>query len=226
MSIPAPSDPGAPTNEALLELLGFTAYIRLGLFALISKHTYGAPGLRAAQRMATIGVRVGNQQQVLLDVADRYGVDSFTLMRPFSGLFVDFEARTQESTWWEGVLKAVVGHGVAGDLARILVQALPDDIRDDVSAALVHADRDQDLRVTQMVAAAAQEDEELAGRLSLWGRRVVGEALMLCRTALVTHPQLAGLARTVRPADAGEHWLWEALKAEHTARMERMGLAS
>ncbi|MCL2595743.1 MAG: ferritin-like domain-containing protein [Promicromonosporaceae bacterium] len=262
---------GPDEEAALLELAGFTAYVRLGLFGLIAKHTYGAPGLRAAQRMQTIAVRIGQQQQALLNVGAERGVDPVALMRPFGGLFDSFEARTAESSWWEGVLKAVVGHGVASDLCRLLARGLPDEVGAAVRAALVHADRDKDLRITQMIAVAAERDPVLASRLSLWGRRVAGESLTLSWEILQTRLLLADLAETayrlreeipldldsdepvsrhstretlqdlgsatpLRSAQSGMGekddegmgaiaWVLDELKAEHSRRMERMGLA-
>ena len=223
-------------DAALLELLAVAAYTRLGLFSLIARHAVGAPDLRHAHRMVVIGTRVGASQQELVELARSRGGDPIATMRTYSGMLSGFEERTQESLWWEGVLKAVVGHGVAGDLCRLLAHGLPQADDDAVNAALVPADRDQDLRVTQLVAEAAGADERLASRLGLWGRRVVGESLELSQQLLTTRPLLADLARAAAEAaarDAGTDapadvvaWVIGELTAEHARRMDRMGLAA
>ncbi|MFD6178118.1 hypothetical protein ACFWE7_13885, partial [Isoptericola sp. NPDC060282] len=84
---------------------------------------------------------------------------------------------------------------------------------------------------TGVLAEAASSDGVLAARLALWGRRVVGEALGLVPVLLAAHPQLAALAADAREAasDGGaspQAWLVSRLTAEHTRRMDRMGLAA
>lgn len=222
-------------EAALVELAGLTAYVRMGLFGLIARQTFGAPSLEAAMRMETVAVRIGNQQQALYAAMAERGNDPVELLRPFTGVLDAFDARTQPSTWWEGVLKAVVGHGVAGDLCRLLATALPDAVGPAVGEALVHADRDQDLRVTQMVQQAAAHDARLASRLALWGRRIVGESLRLSQDLLSSRPALARLARTAAESAAASGaaapadpiaWVIIELTAEHARRMDWMGLAA
>ena len=230
-AVPATS---SADEAALLELLGVSAYIRLGQFALVARHAVGAPDLTAAQRLLVVATRAGASQQELIELARSRGADPVALMSPYSGILSAFEARTQESLWWEGVVKAVVGHGVCADLCSVLAHGLPQADDAAVNAALVPPDRDQDLRVTQMVAAAAAEDPKLASRLGLWGRRVVGESLELSQQLLVTRPVLGGLARAAAdsaaaasgaqaPSDAIA-WVINELTAEHARRMDRMGL--
>src|SRR5690349_2004645 len=112
-------------DAPLLELAGLAAYVRLRLFGLVGGHTLGTPDLAAAHRMMTVAVRVGEQQQLLLAIGAERGVEPVELMSPFLGVLDSFDARTQQSTWWEGLIKGVVGHGVSSDLCRLLARGLP-----------------------------------------------------------------------------------------------------
>ncbi|GAB2453127.1 ferritin-like fold-containing protein [Xylanimonas ulmi] len=218
-----------------LEVTGLAAYVRLGLFGLIGAHTWDAPDLASAQRMVTIGLRVGEQQRALLAIGAAHGVEPVALMAPFAGVLDSFEARTAESTWWEGLLKGVVGHGVASDLCRLLARGLPSGLAAEVGAAMAYHDDDE--RSTAIIRAGVDADERLASRLALWGRRVVGESLSLSQTLLVTRPSFGVLAQAVTPSDADTDdgdaapagavaWVLSELTAEHTRRMDRMGLAA
>ncbi|WP_280949937.1 ferritin-like fold-containing protein [Xylanimonas protaetiae] len=230
---PYPGRHDDPEDTPLLELAGLAAYVRLGLFGLVGAHTVGAPDLDAAHRMMTVAVRVGEQQQELLAIGASRGVEPVELMRPFVGVLDSFEARTHESTWWEGLLKGVVGHGVSTDLCRLLATGLPAADASVVTAALAY-EVDEPERVTSVVRAATDADPRLASRLALWGRRVVGESLSLCQELLATRPGLAELARRAAAASAGDGeppadavaWAMGELTAEHTRRMDRMGLAA
>ncbi|ACZ29813.1 hypothetical protein Xcel_0775 [Xylanimonas cellulosilytica DSM 15894] len=220
-----------PEDAPLLELAGLAAYVRLGLFGLVGAHTLGAPDLEAAHRMMTVAVRVGEQQQKLLAIGAERGVEPVELMRPFLGVLDSFDARTVQSTWWEGLLKGIVGHGVSSDLCRLLARGLPDDDEAAVVGAMTY-EADESDRVTSVVRAATDADPRLGSRLALWGRRVVGESLSLCQELLATRPGLAELARRAAAASGGDApvdavaWAMSELTAEHTRRMDRMGLAA
>jgi hypothetical protein len=241
------SEPGTtlrPTADAstdepwLLELVGLAAYVELGTFGLFASHSAHAPDLARRQVLAEVADRVLRRQRGLLEIAQARGVESVDLMSPFDGVLADFDARTVPHSWWEGLLKGIVGHGVAEDLCRILANGLsgPDAA---TVLAVVERPRD-DGAATVMLAEAVKRDDVLAARLALWGRRVVGEALRLAQTVLSKHPVFATMARAAGSAVSGgaatgaaaergtevPAWLLAQLTAEHTRRMDRIGLAA
>ena len=87
-----------------------------------------------------------------------------------------FHAHTAPSDWYEGLIKAYVGDGLAADFYREIAAYL--DAR--------HPRPDHRARsrtpgtptfVVDRVRAAIAADPRLGGRLALWGRRLMGEAL-------------------------------------------------
>ncbi len=233
-SIPPSASQTAPDGDdgaaALLELLGLAAYTELATFGLLASRSVDAPELPARQTLAEAAEQALGRQRRLLAIGGDHGVPSVDLMAPFDGALADFDARTEPGSWWEGLLKGAVGHGVAADLCTALARGLSDD---DAAAVLaVVADATRADAATRLLTEAAGHDDVLASRLALWGRRVVGEALKLTQTLLATRPRLAALARAAAPAD-GETtngdvppWLLAQLTAEHTRRMDRIGLAA
>ncbi|WP_159798665.1 ferritin-like fold-containing protein [Puerhibacterium puerhi] len=223
-------------DGALAELVGLAGYVELRTFGLLAAHAVGAPDLAGAQQLARVAGRVLRRQEELLAVGTAQGADELSLMEPFRHVLDPFDERTPASSWWEGLLKGVVGHGVAGDLCRLLARGLPAQDAAAVGAAIgvTDAEREHDDAATVLVRSAAQADAVLASRLALWGRRVVGESLTLAQTLLAQRPALAGLAREAarrfhQPGEAGVDvtaWVLSELTAEHTRRMDRMGLAA
>jgi hypothetical protein len=230
---PGPTDTPAH-DDGLVVLTGLAAYLELAAFGLLASRSVDAPDLVTRQSLATVAGRVLARQRRLLDVAAARGRDAGTAMAPFDGVLADFDARTAPDGWAEGLLKGVVGHGVAQDLCRELAAGLPPAD----GAALRRAVDDDgpeeaDAPATVVLAEAASTDEVLASRLALWGRRVVGEALGLVPTLLAAHPALARLAVAARANqedasadDDVRSWLMSRLTAEHTRRMDRIGLAA
>lgn len=224
---PARAEGSADGSREALTVLGMLAYLELAAFSRLAADAGLAPSLRqrlelsgmareALERIDRLAVRVGE-----------LGGDLESAMAPFAGVLVDFDGRTPASTWWERLLKAYVGYNVADDFCRQLAQAL-----DPATRGLVEELLEDDAHarlVVDSLAAAGEQDPTLASRLALWGRRLVGEALGVVQRVLSEQPAMRDLvARSVPDADPGEaqQRLFAQLTAEHSRRMDRLGLAA
>ena len=96
-------------------------------------------------------------------------------MLPFTAALDAFHARTAPSDWLEGLVKAYVGDGIAADFYRAVAELVNPQTRDLVLRVL--ADTGHAEFVIARVRAAIAADPQVAGRLALWARRLVGEAL-------------------------------------------------
>ena len=134
-------------------------------------------------------------------------------MAPFRAPIDQFHEHTAPADWFEGLIKAYVGDGLANDFYREIAAYLDADTRDLIVASL--EDSGHSAFVVDRVRAAIAADPRLGGRLALWGRRLMGEALTQAQrvaadrdalTALlaggVDRPglDLAALGPDVRPA--------------------------
>lgn len=217
-----------PGAEAPLAVLGLLANSELVAFSRLAADAAVAPQVRdrlelcrlggvATQRLARLGERVTELGGTLTDV-----------VVPFLETYVDFDARTPAGTWCERLLKAYVGYGLEDDVARLLAvgvdretQALVADVLDDDGHAGFVIDR---------LTTAMAGDPILASRLALWGRRLVGEALGVVQRVITDHGELRALLVAALPEGAGsadlQQRLFPILTAEHTRRMDRLGLTA
>ena len=123
--------------------------------------------------------------------------------RPFVEVVRHLPRRTTApSTWLEGLVKAYVGDGIAADFYREVAEFLDPSTRElvlEVLADTGHADF-----AVREVRAAIQADPALAGRLALWARRLVGEAMSQAQRVAAERDALAAAAgrrlRRPRPA--------------------------
>lgn len=239
-----PSPGPGPADPAALAVLGLLANSDLSAVTRLAGDAEVAPAVAdrialcrlvgaAAERLARIEAR-----------ATELGVDLTDVVAPFLGTFTDFDARTPPGSWWERLLKAHVGFGVEDDVARLLARGLADEDSEDsadseagrgdaATRALVLAVLDDDRHsalVVARVTEATAADPVLASRLALWGRRLVGEALGVVQRLITDHPELRGLLERALPDGAGEQplqqRLFAVLTAEHTRRMDRLGLTA
>ncbi|WP_298456023.1 ferritin-like fold-containing protein [uncultured Cellulomonas sp.] len=232
----AVTHPRASAGRAdVLALLGLVGHLELTAFTRLAADSALAPTLDQQLRLVHFSAgAVARLDRVVARITELGGSPQVELAR-FARVLDDFDARTTPGSWWERLLTAYVGYGVADDFCKAAAAGLDDDTRDlvmDVLDGASHAE----LTVATLAAAAA-DDEVLTSRLALWGRRLVGEALGVVQNLLVTEPSLARLAlpapgepdATAPSSDAvgdASVRLFGRLTAEHTRRMGRLGLTA
>lgn len=208
-----------------LAVLGLLANSELIAISRLAADAAAAPDLSArlelgrlagvaAQRLARLGERVDELGGALVDA-----------VAPFVDTYADFDARTPAGTWWERLLKAYVGYGVEDDVARLLAGRLDEATASAV--AVVLADDGHATFVVARLSEAMAGDPVLASRLALWGRRIVGEALGVVQRLTAEHDDIRVLLEAALPGDGElQQRLFGALTAEHTRRMDRLGLTA
>jgi hypothetical protein len=85
-------------------------------------------------------------------------------------------------------------------------------------ARILQADDDRQA-IVDLVADAIADDGELKSLLALWGRRLVGDTLLIARAALRPTTLVAAHQEKVEP-------VFTELMAAHSRRMDAMGLAA
>jgi len=224
-------------DDELLALAGLAAYTRLRQFSQVAAHVWGAPTLDQQQRLLRRAMRIGQQQEELLAIGASRGLDAEAEMRPVKGIYDSFVARTAPSSWWEGLLRPAVTHGITRDLVLLLAGGLPE--AEAAQIRRIMADDDPDDGVGwEIIRDGVATNQVLNSRLSLWGRRVAGEALQICASVVNSNPQLAALAlRAAAAAPPGAdgvvpgsslpaaiQWLKGELTSRHAKRMEAITL--
>ena len=102
-----------------------------------------------------------------------------------------FHAHTAPADWYESLIKAYVGDGMAADFYREIAAYLDTDTRDLIIASLT--DAGQSAFVVDRVRAGIAADPRLGGRLALWGRRLMGEALTQAQRVAAERDALTAL---------------------------------
>lgn len=211
--------------DRAVSVLGMLAFSELAAFSRLAADAALAPSLDQRLELSRLaGLALDRLDAVGVRVAE-LGGELRTAMEPFAGVLTSFDERTVPRTWWERMLKAYVGYGVADDFARVLADSLDQRTRDLVVEVL--ADDGHAGLVVDALADAVRADDTLGSRLALWGRRLVGEALGVVQRVLAERPGLAQLLDEAMADQVGagtQQRLFALLTAEHSRRMERLGL--
>ncbi len=222
---PGTADPGTESTPAgVLELLGLLAYAELVAFFRLSEDAALAPSLSDKAALAEMAVAEFGHFQQLRSQITRLGAVPEQAMLPFVEPLDAFHTRTAPGNWLEGLVKAYVGDGIAADFYRAVAVLLDPSNRDLVLAVLAdtgHADF-----VIARVRAAVAADPAARGRLALWARRLVGEALAQAHRVAAERPPLARLlAGATAGGEQGEIGrMFARLTDAHDERMRALGL--
>src|SRR3954471_899812 len=209
-------------TRAVVDLLGALAYAELTAFDRLAEDARLAPSLEGRAALAGMAVAEMGHFTRLRDRLVELGGDPTAGMTPFVRALDAFHESTRPSTWLEGLVKAYVGDGLAADFYREIAAFLPEaarllvlEVLDDTG----HADF-----AVREVRAAIVADRRLAGRLALWGRRLVGEAISRSQAVIAEHDGLAELIMTGTGDLAGVGRLIDRITSAHTQRMTTLGL--
>jgi hypothetical protein len=215
-------------RAAVVDLLGVITYGEISAFERLTddaKLATGLPDKLALGKMAT--VQFGHIEP-LMDRMSELGADPLEAMAPFIRPFDLFHASTAPSDWLEGLIKAYVGDGLAADFYVEIAQYLDADTRRLVVDSL--ADAGYADFVVDRVGRAIEQDPRVAGRLALWGRRLMGEALSHAQRVAAERDSLAALLAggVDRPGMdlAALGRMFSRLTENHAKRMAELGLAS
>ena len=211
-------------RAAVADLLGVLAYGELTAFIRMAVDSDVAPTLSLKSSMAGLANTEYVQYTQLVDHMRAHGIDPETAMAPFVVPFAAYHERTRPKGWIEGLVKAYVGDGIAKDFYREMSVFVDDDTRSVMERAL--DDAGQSEFVVGVVRDAVKTDRTAGGRLALWGRRLLGEALSQAQAVAVERDALSALL-VGRGVDLGEvGQMFTRLTDNHQKRMARLGLAA
>jgi hypothetical protein len=209
-------------TTAVVDLLGVLAYAELTAFDRLAEDARLAPTLGGKAALAKMAAAEIGHHVRLAERLTELGVNPAEAMAPFVPALDTFHESTRPKTWLEGLVKAYVGDGLATDFYREIASFLPDP--DQALVLEVLADTGHADFAVREVRAAIAADRKVAGRLALWGRRLVGEAMTQSQAVIAEHDRLADLIMAGTGDVAGVGRLIERITTAHTERMAALGL--
>jgi hypothetical protein len=194
------------------------AYASLLAFDRMAADARLAPDLHRRAILSEMAAAEIANYRLIADRLTTRGVDPATAMLPFLTALSGYHEATEPTDWLEALTKAYIGDGMADDFYRSIAEYLPSSERQLVLHVLHQNPYDE--FVVAEIRAAIAADPKVAGRLSMWARRLVGEALSQAMRVVGEHGQMLAL---IGDSDLGEDFFTR-LKQSHGARMAAVGL--
>jgi hypothetical protein len=206
----------------LLEFLGRAAYVELTLFEHLSRAVSTAPTVAAKAAIGEVAELTLARHRALVDEIVEAGSSPAEAMEPYTRPADDFERHLRDGDWYETLVTCYLATGFIDDFFSALASGLPDD--DGPRIAGIFRGR----RGVTLLAAELDEaigaNPRLAARLAMWGRRAVGDTMLLARSALHFDADRVGAAHTADEARIEP--VFSELIAAHTRRMDALGLTA
>ncbi len=210
---------------AVVDLLGAIAYGEMSAFERLAEDAKMAPTLQDKAELAQMASTEFGHFRRLRDRLSELGAEAYDAMQPFVKPFEAFHARTAPSDWLEGLVKAYVGDGLSADFYREISAFVDADTRELIVSSL--ADAGQSEFVVDRVRKAIAAEPRVGGRLALWGRRLMGEALTQAQRVAAERDALSALLAggVDRPGMdlAAIGRLFTRLTENHSQRMAALG---
>jgi hypothetical protein len=220
---PADAKPGSSKIPGVIELLGALSYALLVAFFRLVEDASLAESLADKAALGEMAVAEFGHFQLLRGRLQQLNVDPDEAMRPFVAAIDEFHARTTPSDWLESLVKAYVGDGIAVDFCRTVAELLDPQTADLVLEVL--KDTGHAEFAVARVREAIEADPAVAGRLALWARRLVGEALGQAQRVAAQREDLAALLAGGEVTQLGEIGrMFAQLTDAHARRMAALGL--
>ncbi|SBW19405.1 hypothetical protein FDG2_1341 [Candidatus Protofrankia californiensis] len=213
----------AAPDIAVADLLGLLAFGELTAFERLATDARMAPTLTDKIALAGIAAAEFAHFEAVRAHLVRAGVDPVKAMEPFVSPLTNFHNLTAPADWLESLVKVYVGDNIAADFYREIAAVLAPDVRALVLDVL--ADTGHAAFAVERVRAAIEADPTVAGRLALWARRLMGEALTEAQRVAVDRSALTGLLDGMGDLTALAE-LFNRITLAHTARMEALGLST
>ena len=196
--------------------LGQAAYLQLGYFETLSELIALTPALADKESLSRAAGAALTKHEELVALIRERGDDPTALMLPFREPLDAFRQSTHGVRPQETMLSVHITAGMLDDFYLALSASYADTGRR--VARTLRADDDRQA-IVDIIGRTIESDPEWKSLLAMWGRRLVGDTLLIARAAL--RPV------TLRVADEAKvEPVFTELMAAHSRRMDGMGLAA
>ncbi|MFJ3028578.1 ferritin-like fold-containing protein [Curtobacterium sp. NPDC087080] len=194
--------------------LGQAAYLQLSLYETMGRAGVAAPTMSGRLVTGVLATTALERHRTIVAEIERGGWAPAELMEPHREAIDRFLLRTSGADWYESMLTGYVTAGILNDLFGSLLRSLPLDVRQRLRTVF---DAREEPAVVQELSVHIEQDPRVGSRLAMWGRRLVGDTLLVARSALAVH---------AREDQEKLEPVWTELIAAHTRRMDALGLTA
>jgi hypothetical protein len=200
-----------------MSFLGRAAYVQLTIFENLGRVIANAPTTESKAALSRAASLSLAKYHGLSAEIERHGQSPADAMGSSATEVDHFQRVTRGADWFESVTTCYVTAGFLDDFFLRVGGGLPDVAAPRV-AEVLGAESGEKLIAAELLA-AIESNPRLAARLALWGRRLVGDTMLIARSTLATSENHDSDEARIEP-------VFTELIALHTRRMDALGLTA
>ncbi len=204
----------APSVE---QFLGQAAYLQLTIFEDLSSILATAPTVEAKEALSRAAAVSLDRYRALSAELAKTGADPAKVMDRYSAGIDFFQRVTQGADWYESLITSHITAGILDDFFARLAVGMPGALAARVGAIYAAASHEQLL--AEQIRIGIEANPRVAARLAMWGRRLVGDTILVARSSLAAPVASANDEARIEP-------VFTELIAAHTRRMDALGLTA
>jgi hypothetical protein len=201
----------------LVEFLGRAAYVQLTLFEDLSRAVATAPTVAAKASIGRAAELAITKHRALADEITKAGSTPAAAMEPYTAVIDNFQRITHGDDWHENLMTCYLTAGFLDDFFVRLAAGLSSDQAKRVTA--IYSTGIGEAVLTEELRSAIEASPRLASRLAMWGRRLIGDTMLVARSALHYTENHKSDESHIEP-------VFTELIASHTRRMDALGLTA
>ncbi|MDT5011193.1 MAG: hypothetical protein QOH57_2810 [Mycobacterium sp.] len=212
-----------PDHPGVNKLFALLAYGEVAAFYRLTDEARMSPSMRGRIAMASMAAAEMGHYEMLRDALSARGVDVEQAMSGYVSALENYHRLTTPSTWLEALVKTYIGDALAADFYREIADVLPDEVANVVRGVLAETGHSQ--FVVAEVRAAVASSGKQRNRLTLWARRLLGEAITQAQYVMAEHDELTDLVMSGTGGLGRITDFFDRLQRTHAERMAELGLA-
>jgi len=173
-----------------LSVVGVVAVSRTAACTRYAKDADRAPQMAARVDLLRMSAWEVSSFDRVVALASAHGIDAAGAAERFTDVLGDLDERLRPLDWAERLVKTYIAFGLLIDFGMALSDSLAEPLRSGLIDELGQ-DPISSYAIAELEASIAA-DSQLAARLGLWGRRVVGEEIGTFQRLLGQFPELLG----------------------------------
>ncbi|WP_227996280.1 ferritin-like fold-containing protein [Nocardia australiensis] len=209
-------------EPGVTELFAVLAYGEISAFYRLAEEAKLSPTLRGKVAVAKMAAAEMRHFETVESALAARGVGVFDAMAPYVRALDAYHDSTDPSTWLESMVKFYVGDGIAADFYTEIAGALSPEVAAVVRDVLAETSHSE--FVVEEVRRAVATSRAERDRLTLWGRRLLGEAITQAQYVMAQRDELTDLVLTATGDLNGIAALFERMQASHAERMAVLGI--
>lgn len=201
----------------IMTFLGRAAYVQLTQFENLSRAISSAPSTSAKTAIGRAAELSLGKHRMLVDEITRAGGNPAEVMEPSTADVDRFERATHGADWFETLVTCYLTAGFLDDFFARLAIGLPAERARHIAA--IYAGESGEAVLAGLLEEAIGANPRLASRLAMWGRRLVGDTMLVARSSLQYGENHKSDEARIEP-------VFTELIAAHTRRMDALGLTA